>query len=166
MAENDPIITEPGEGEKKFSQAELDNIISRRLSEERKKYPTQEELTAYQTWKASQQSEAEKLAAMTNERDTANSKLNEATAKIEKYEHEKYLLKKGVEADDLDYFDFKISKLVTDDKTYEQAAEEFLKDKKPAGRVRMDTGAGLGGGAHGKTPSSMMNDLIRNAAKH
>lgn len=161
MAENDPIITEPGEGEKKFSQAELDNIISRRLSEERKKFPTAEEMTAFNSWKAAQQTEAEKFAAMVTERDSANSKLNEANAKLAKYEHEKYLLTKGVEADDLDYYDYKISKMVTDGKSYETAAEEFLKDKKPSQRVRVDTGAGFGGGNGTPTPAGLMNSIIR-----
>lgn len=159
MAEPNPII-EPNEGEKKFSQAELDAIIGRRLSEERKKFPTDEEMNAFNAWKSAQQSEAEKLASMTVERDTANNNLKEANAKLAKYEHEKFLLTKGVEADDLDYFDYKISKMVTDGKTYEAAAEEFLKDKKPS-IVRVDSGAGFGGGRGAPTASSLMNDIIR-----
>lgn len=166
MAEN-PIIpsNEPNSGEKLFTQAELDAILGKRLAEERAKYPSKEELDGYKAYKASQPTDNEKLNTLTKERDTAKTELATANAEVERLKHERFLLSKGVPADDLEYYDFKISKAVTPEKNYETAAEEFLKDKQQTS-VRVDMGGGFGGGNVKTTPSSMMNDLIRKGAKH
>ena len=155
---------EEQEEEKRFTQAELDALIGRRLAEERKKFPTAEEMTAYNTWKASQATDDDKLAAITSERDSANSKYAEAQSEIQKLKHERYLLDKGIPADDLDYYEYKISKNVTDTVSFEKAAEDYLKENKRNG-VRMDTAAPVGGKAGKATPSEQMNALIRGARK-
>ena len=41
--------------EKTFSQAEVDALIQKRLERERKKYPNDEELSAFRSWQESQQ---------------------------------------------------------------------------------------------------------------
>ena len=38
------------EQEKTFTQADVDKMIQTRLDRERKKYPSEEEITAYRTW--------------------------------------------------------------------------------------------------------------------
>lgn len=153
------------EQEKTFTQEEVDRLITNRLERERKKYPGEDELTAFRTWKESQKTEQEKLNGLTKERDDAKNDLAAALEKINEYEHEKYLISKGVPSEDVDYFAFKISKLVTDKKNFEQAAEEFLKEKSPGKepKVRVDITAGLSGGKSTATPNEAMNALIRNA---
>lgn len=152
--------------EKTFTQEELDSIISRRLSEEKRKYPTDEEMAGFRAWKDSQTTENEKLVNMTAERDTANQRLSEANAEVSRLKHERYLLGKGVSESDLEYYDFKISHAVTDTKSYEQAAEEFLKERPVNQSVKIDMSAGLTGGGSARTTSGMMNDIIRRAAKN
>ena len=151
------------EQEKTFTQAELDAIIGKRLADERKKYPTQEQMAAYNAWKDAQQTEAEKLTAMTDERNAAQKSLAEAQNEVQHLKHERYLLDKGVTADDIDYYDYKISKAVTEDVTYEQAADAFLRER-PA-QVRVDMSPSLSGGRTNASTSGMMNDLIRKAAR-
>lgn len=164
MAEE--ILT-PDEGEKKFTQAELDALIGRRLAEERKKFPTAEELNKYNEWKSSQQTEAEKLAGIIAERDNAHRERDAVKEEMAQMRRERYLLSKGIDADDLDYYVFKIAKEVSENKTFEMAADEFLKDRPDTNRIRMDTGANVGGGGNGgRTPNSMFNDAIRKAARH
>lgn len=154
--------TEP---EKTFTQADVDALIQKRLDRERKKYPTEEELTAFRAWKGSQQTEKEKIATLTSERDTARTSLADAEAKLEQYEREKFLTSKGVPSDDLDYYAFKIGKLVTDKKSFESAAEEFLKDNAP-NKVRVDMTAPLDRGKTAATTANdAMNALIRGAFK-
>ena len=64
----------------------------------------------------------------------------------------------------MEFVAFKIGKLVTDKKTFEQAAEEYLKDNPPAGAVRMSTGGGVTGGENPpKNGNDVMNALIRGA---
>jgi len=146
--------------EQKFTQADVDRIVSQRLARATKDLPNEDELKGYRDWKSKQQSEADKLKEMTKLRDEANANLKDANAKIEQYEHEKYLLSKGVSQDDIDYFSFKIGQKVSDSVTFEAAADEFLKEK-GAKRAKVDLGGSLGGQAKKMTPNEQMNNLIR-----
>ena len=56
------------EQEKTFTQADVDKMIQTRLDRERRKYPSEEEITAYRTWKDSQQTEQERQAKLDYER--------------------------------------------------------------------------------------------------
>lgn len=153
------------EPEKTFTQADVDALIKTRLDRERKKYPTEEEMNAYRTWKASQETEQDRWNTLTSERDMARTELSSANAELEQLKREKYLTAKGVPADDLDYYVFKIGKLVTDSKTFEQAAEDFLKDNAP-NKVRVDMTAPLDRSKPAAaTANDAMNALIRGAFK-
>ena len=151
--------------EKTYTQTELDTIVGKRVSKAMKGMPGEEELTAFRAWKESRQTEKERWDALTRERDESRSALAEAKAKVEQFEREKFLLGKGVPADDVDYYAFKIGKLVSDTTDFEKAAEVYLKDNPPAGTMQVDLAAPLGGGQPGKTENEMMNSLIRGARK-
>ena len=151
--------------EKTYTQTELDTIVGKRVSKAMKGMPGEEELAAFRSWKESQQTEKERWDALTRERDESRSALAEAKAKVEQFEREKFLLGKGVPADDVDYYAFKIGKLVSDTTDFEKAAEVYLKDNPPAGTMQVDLAAPLGGGQPGKTENEMMNSLIRGARK-
>lgn len=150
--------------EKTFTQAELDTIVSRRLAKAQKGMPDEAELAAFRTWKNSQQTEQQRIATITQERDSARSDLAAAQAKVQEYEREKYLLSKGVPAGEVDYYAFKAGQLVSESKTFEQAVEEVIKAR-PLSTVRVDFGAPLGGGSQQKNPNDAMNALIRGARK-
>ena len=104
------------------------------------------------------------MSELTKERDTAKTDLAAALAKVEQYEHEKFLLSKGVSAEDVDYYAFKASQLVSDTKSFEQAADEIIKARQPKKAV-LDFGGPLQGNQMPKTESDMMNALIRGAIK-
>lgn len=150
--------------EKTFTQAEVDNLIGKRLAKAMKGMPDEAELTAFRAWKDSQQTEQERWNTLTQERNTARTELASAQAELEQLKRERLLLSKGISADDVDYYVFKIGKLVTDEKTFEQAADEYLKGSKPK-RARIDTSAPLNGGGTSRTPNEEMNALIRGAFK-
>ena len=105
------------------------------------------------------------ISTLTTERDTARSDLAKVQGELDALKNEKFLSSKGVPSDMLEFYAFKIGKLVTDKKTFEQAAEEYLKDNPPAGTVRMSTGGGVnnGGGSQPQKPNDIMNALIRGA---
>lgn len=149
--------------ERTFTQAELDTIVGKRLAKAMKGMPAEEELTAFRAWKESQQTEKDRWDSLTKDRDTARTELSAAQAELEQYKREKLLLGKGVPADDVDYYAFKIGKLVTDTLDFEKAAEAYLKDNPPAGTVHVDLSAPLGGGSLEKNANEMMNSLIRGA---
>ena len=155
--------------EKKFTQADVDRIVGERLARERKggqgegTYLSEAELADYRAYKATQQTEAQKLSDVQSQLDAAN-------AKVTKYEQESLLKSKGVGDDELEFYAFKIGQMVDDKTTFEAAAESFLKDKqlsKGTPKIRIEMGAGLESGAGSKSngSSDFMNNLIRNARK-
>lgn len=151
--------------EKTFTQAEVDTIVARRLAKAQKGMPDEAELTAFRTWKDSQQTEQQRMNTLTTERDTARTELAAALAKVEQYEREKVLLAKGVSAEDVDYYAFKAAQLVSDTKTFEQAADEIIKARQPQSKVVVNLGGSLQGGSAPKNDNDMMNALIRGARK-
>lgn len=151
--------------EKTFTQAELDAIVGKRVSKAMKGMPDETELAAFRTWKESQQTEAQRLNELTKERDTAKTDLAAALAKVEQYEREKFLLSKGVNAEDVDYYVFKAGQLVSDTKTFEQAADEVIKARQPQKTVVVDLAGSLQGKPSAKTTNDDMNALIRGARK-
>lgn len=142
-------------GLRTFTQEQLDAIIAR----ERGK--------AVKGWFSPEQMQAKdaSISSLTTERDNARNELATAKAELDALKNEKFLSGRGVPADMLEFYAFKIGKLVDDKKTFEQAAEEYLKDNPPAGTVRMSTGGGVnnGGGAVPQKPNDIMNALIRGA---
>lgn len=151
--------------EKTFTQAELDTIVGKKLAKAMKGMPGEEELTAFRAWKESQQTEREKQEKRDKELAESKIALTAAQAELEQYKREKLLLGKGVPADDVDYYAFKIGKLVTDTVDFEKAAESYLKEHPPAGTVQVDLSAPLGEGQPAKSENEMMNSLIRGARK-
>lgn len=151
-----------GSGEKTFTQAELDRIVSQRVARATKGMPTEDEMRAFNAWKANQQSEADKYKELETKFNDEVKARKEAEEKLTRKEREAYLSSKGVSADDMDYYCFTIGKKVTDTVTFEKAADEFFKNKKPAG-VRVDMSAHVGGNGNGggKTANDIMNALIR-----
>ena len=95
--------------------------------------------------------------------ETLRGELEAARRDAEQLRRERFLLLKGVPEDDLDYFVFKIDKLVNDETDFETAATAFLKQrekKPPAGIFR--SGAKMTGGApRAASASETMNRLIR-----
>jgi hypothetical protein len=146
--------------EKTFTQAEVDALIGRRVAKATKGMPDEGELAAFREWKANQQTETDKLNSLTQERDTATAALTAANAELEQLKREKLLTGMGVSADDVDYYAFKIGKLVTDEKTFEDAAKEYLQDKNSS-KVRVDLGAALSGSKVATTTNDSMNQLLR-----
>ena len=138
-----------------FTQEEVDEIVSKRIARERKNLPTSEELTEFREWKKSK----------TPQDDSATrDDLDSALAEMEMTRRENYLLRQGIDPDDVDYYVYKISKSMDGETDFEDAAKEFLKThKKSKSAVTIDTGARLNAGNAKRSPNDEMNALIRGA---
>lgn len=158
-AENNTVAQQ----EKTFTQADVDKMIQSRLDRERKKMPSEEELTAFRTWKDSQQTEQDRMNNITKERDTAVSNLSAANAKIEQLEHERYVSSKGFTGDEAEFIAFKAAKMVDDKTTFEQAVDAIAQERRP--RTSFDWTAPVGDGNQKNAPNAAMNALIRGAIK-
>ena len=154
--------TEPtaGQPERTFTQAEVDTIVQNRLERERKNLPSKDELTAFRNWRASQQTEEERVNGIIKERDGNAAALREANAKVEQFERERLLLSKGVPMEDVEYYAFKIGKLVTETQDFAKSVEVFFKDNAQQ-RARIDMTGGMNGKPAEKTANQSMNDWIR-----
>lgn len=144
-------------GGRTFTQEEVNALINSRFAKLMKGMPSKEELTAFRSWKQTHANDEATLQELTGERDTAQSELEMA-------KRENHLLKQGIPAEDVDYYVYKISKMVDDDTSFEEATKKFLKENKRS-FVRMDTGARLSGGGKGQSANETMNDLLRNARR-
>ena len=93
--------------EKTFTQAEVDSMIGKRLAKAMKGMPSEEELTAYRTWKDGQAGEKERWDKLTGERDTLSGKLTTAEAERDQLKRELYVLKKGLTGEEAEFIAFR-----------------------------------------------------------
>jgi len=164
MAEENVQSTETtaNEQEKTFTQADVDALIQKRLDRERKKYPNEEELSAFRSWKESQQTEQERWNNLTRERDESRTALSAAQAELEQIKHEKYVLSKGLTGDEAEFIAFKAAKMVDDKTTFEQAVDALTAERK---KTTFDWTAPIGDGNKKPGANDAMNALIRGAFK-
>ena len=154
-------ITAP-EQEKTFTQADVDKLIQTRLDRERKKYPSEEEITAYRTWKDSQQTEQERQAKQAKDLADSKAALSASQAEVEQLRRDKYVLSKGLTGEDAEFIAFKAMKMVNDKTTFEQAVDALTANRKKA---TFDWAAPTGGGTKENTANQQMNALIRGALR-
>lgn len=147
---------------KTFTQADVDKLIQTRLERERKKYPSEEEITAYRTWKDSQQTEQERQAKRDKELADSKSALSAAQSELEQVKRDKYVLSKGLIGDDAEFIAFKALKMVDDKTTFEQAVDKLTENRQ---KVKFDWTAPAGGGEKKTDTNAAMNSLIRGALK-
>lgn len=150
------------EQEKTFTQADVDKMIQTRLDRERRKYPSEEEITAYRTWKDSQQTEQERQAKRDKELADSKSALTAAQTELEQVKRDKYVLAKGLTGDDAEFIAFKALKMVDDKTTFEQAVDKLTENRQ---KVKFDWAAPAGGGENPNATNAAMNSLIRGALK-
>ena len=104
--------------EKTFTQEEVNKLIAKEKARAKKNIPSKEELDAFNSWKESQKT--------VEERDKeAQEKIDTLESKNVSLEQENLILKKGVSIDDVDYIQFKVSKMEGD---FEENLENYLKE--------------------------------------
>ncbi len=147
---------------KTFTQEEVDAMIGKRLAKAMKGIPSEEEITAYRTWKDSQQTEQERQAKREKELADSKSALSAAQAELEQVKRDKYVLSKGLTGDEAEFIAFKALKMVDDKTTFEQAVDKLTENRR---KVRFDWTAPAGGGEKKTDTNAAMNSLIRGALK-
>lgn len=148
--------------EQTFTQTDVDRMIQQRLERERKKYPSEEEMTAYNAWKANNQTEKQHEIQREKDLATAQSKLAAAQGEVEQLKREKYVLAKGLTGEEAEFVIFKAAKMVDDKTTFEQAVDKVTEKRK---KVTFDWTAQAGGVGKSENVNAAMNQLIRGAFK-
>ncbi len=147
---------------KTFTQEEVDAMIGKRLAKAMKGIPSEEEITAYRTWKDGQQTEQERQEKRDKELAESKSALTAAQAEIEQMKRDKYVLSKGLTGDDAEFIAFKALKMVDSKTTFEQAVDKLTENRQ---KVTFDWTAPAGGGEKKSETNAAMNSLIRSALK-
>ncbi|WP_415337333.1 hypothetical protein, partial [Clostridium perfringens] len=144
--EGEGTETNPTE-EKTFTQEEVNRMIKDRVAREKKGQLSKEELKAYQEWKESQKTEAQKQSeALTN----AEKAKQDAEERANTLEAKVTCLSKGVLADNVDDVVILAKAMVSDDVTMDQAVDKVL-EKYPSfkGVQQQDENKGFKIGADG-----------------
>lgn len=147
---------------KTFTQEEVDAMIGKRLAKALKGMPSEEELTAFRTWKDGQAGEKERWENLIGERDTLSGKLTAAEAERDQLKRNLYLAQKGLSGEEAEFIAFKATKMINDTITFEQAVDALTADRK---KTTFDWTAPVGGGSTKTGENDMMNALIRGALK-
>lgn len=148
--------------EKTFTQADVDRLIKERLDKEKKGQPSKEELEAFNNWKESQKTEAQKQSeALTN----AEKAKQDAEERANTLEVKVTCLSKGVLADSVDDVVILAKAMVSDDVTMEQAVDKVL-EKYPSfkGVQQQDENNGfikVGAGDNGNKKENVNDALAR-----
>lgn len=157
-----PANAPEGTPAKTFTQEEVDAMIGKRLAKAMKGIPSEEEITAYRTWKDVQQTEQERQEKRDKELAESKSALTAAQAEIEQMKRDKYVLSKGLTGDDAEFIAFKALKMVDSKTTFEQAVDKLTENRQ---KVTFDWTAPAGGGEKKSETNAAMNSLIRSALK-
>ena len=159
---NNPATNPEPSPAKTFTQEEVDAMIGKRLAKAMKGIPSEEEITAYRTWKDGQQTEQERQEKRDKELAESKSALTAAQAEIEQLKRDKYVLSKGLTGDDAEFIAFKALKMVDSKTTFEQAVDKLTENRQ---KVTFDWTAPAGGGEKKSETNAAMNSLIRSALK-
>ncbi len=148
--------------EKTFTKDDVDRLIKERLDREKRNQPSKEELEAFNNWKESQKTEAQKQSeALTN----AEKAKQDAEERANTLEVKVTCLSKGVLADSVDDVVILAKAMVSDDVTMEQAVDKVL-EKYPSfkGVQQQDGNEGfikVGAGDNGNKKENVNDALAR-----
>ena len=159
-AQNNPGATYSYEQAEEIANARADRASKAALANYfRQQGMTEEQVTqAIADFRQKQQSQQPNITQITQERDAAQQKLAD-------YENKDTLRAKGVADSYMDFVLFKVSGMVTDKRSFEKAADEFLKanPQYKGGSYRVSTGTHGGGSGSSQNTNDMINNNIRNA---
>lgn len=151
---------EGAETNKTFSQDEVNALLRKEKEKYSKKIPDSETYKAFQKWQEDQKTEAQKNA----EREAELTKAQKNNTELEQLVS---ILKQGVNKDDADYVQFKVSKMEGD---FGTNLSKFLKDNPKylgASETKIVKKVGSSVNLDGKSQTNQnetnqkMNDLIR-----
>lgn len=157
--EDEGTETNPTE-EKTFTQEEVNRMIKDRVAREKKGQLSKEELKAYQEWKESQKTEAQKQSeALTNAekaKQYAEERANTLEAKVT-------CLSKGVLADSVDDVVILAKAMVSEEVTMDQAVDKVLEKYPSFKGVQQEENKGFKIGAGAEKQKENVNDALSRA---
>lgn len=135
--------TTSGTTEKTFTQAELDKIVADRVSREKAKLPSKDELAEFRRWRDEHKTAEEKSAEAVK---TAQEAQTAAERKAAELEAKYTAISKGVKAENVDDVIALAMGRVTDTVTLEQAIDSVIKKYPSFSSSAITTGVPSGGG--------------------
>ena len=146
--------------EKTFTQEEVNRMIKDRIAREKKGQLSKEELKAYQEWKESQKTEAQKQSeALTN----AEKAKQDAEERANTLEAKVTCLSKGVLADSVDDVVILAKAMVSEEVTMGQAVDKVLEKYPSFKGVQQEENKGFKIGAGSEKQKENVNDALSRA---
>ena len=109
----------PGQGEKTFTQDEVNSIVQKRLEQQSKKSPSKEELEAFKKWQEDQKTAEEKRA----EKDAEYNKMQ---AELNLYKNKEKVTKAGINPEFAEFAVFEVSKQVNDSTDFDAVLTSWI----------------------------------------
>lgn len=122
----------------------------------------------FKAYRESQQTDTDTTNTLQSERDRLKLQYDNVISELNQYKNEKTLISKGISPEHTEFLSFKISKLVTDDISFEQATDTFLKDnpKYLENNISfINSGAKMNNSAPPKNTNEQFNAVLRAAGK-
>lgn len=148
-----------GEEERKETLEKEVKEVSETRDEGMNREETKEEMREMTEAEPEPEMETREEAAPGGEDSELRRALEEAMNRVAELEQERWLMKQGIDEEELDYCLFRIGKLREDDESFEKAGERFLRQRR---RNQRSTAAGLSGRPRTQEDShETMNRLLR-----
>jgi len=135
------VEQETKETEKTFTQEDLTRIATKEAKKTEQAFLKQlgiekkedianilEDLKAVKEAKESKKTETEKMQAVIDEYETFKTTHTEVLSELTQLKQEKLLSSKNIPEKDMDYYLYKINQLVSDEVTFEEAIDLYLKE--------------------------------------
>lgn len=137
--------------EKTFTQDDVDNIVKKRLEQERKKMPSKEEQEEFKKWQEAQKTAEEKQAEKEKQ-------FNQLQSELNLYKNKEKVTKAGIDAQFAEFAVFEVSKLVNETTDFDTALNSWIETNqqyKAGAEPKQSQSTGLRQGTAGKEMDSV-----------
>lgn len=128
---DDDSGSDAGKDTKTFTQKDMDAAIDKGYAKGAKKsqkdYQNTEDYKSFKSWESTNKTEMQRLQDKADKADTLAKENAQKQSEIDGYKNKSLLIKEGVSQKHGDFVLFEVTKLVSDDKDFGEAMEEYKK---------------------------------------
>lgn len=164
---NTPEGGEVQEPEKKYTQADIDSAVQKRLAREKgkaeKEFKNSDDYKAFSEWKESQKTEQEKYTELETGYNDLMAQNQDLHSQLQSYKNKDTLRGKGVKDDFVGFVGYEVQKLVSEDKDFDTALGEYLEKNPQYANTEKPSGFQAGRRQKGnpKAESGLADEMLK-----